>query len=206
MLCPRCGYYTDNEDTVCPECGEILNTGAGEPSGGAEAIRQGKRARQAIRDAAMKQNAEARRKRRSGASHATVEMPAVQDERDDIEFASCTVSEADILPDEDDGEQVFVHINCQGILHYLKDEHSIIFSTKPLDDNLFWFNFPLNTLISFKDGKVLFKGESHGKEYIPTCEQLWAVSDFILSMQDDNSEGELNFDRSDLKSLKYRFI
>jgi predicted glutamine amidotransferase len=105
-----------------------------------------------------------------------------------------------------DGEQIFVHINCQGLLHYLKDEHSIIFSTKPLDDNLFWFNFPLNTLISFKDGKVLFKGESHGKEYIPTCEQLWAVSDFILSMQDDNSEGELNFDRSDLKSLKYRFI
>ena len=103
-----------------------------------------------------------------------------------------------------DGEQIFVHINCQGLLHYLKDEHSIIFSTKPLDDNL--FNFPLNTLISFKDGKVLFKGESHGKEYIPTCEQLWAVSDFILSMQDDNSEGELNFDRSDLKSLKYRFI
>ena len=35
-----------------------------------------------------------------------------------------------------DGEQIFVHINCQGLLHYLKDEHSIIFSTKPLDDNL----------------------------------------------------------------------
>ena len=22
MLCPRCGYYTEKEDTVCPECGE----------------------------------------------------------------------------------------------------------------------------------------------------------------------------------------
>ena len=22
MLCPKCGYYTDREDTVCPECGE----------------------------------------------------------------------------------------------------------------------------------------------------------------------------------------
>ena len=66
MLCPRCGYYTDREDTVCPECGEILNTGAGEPSGGAEAIRQGKRARQAIRDAAAKQNTEARRKTVTG--------------------------------------------------------------------------------------------------------------------------------------------
>ena len=107
MLCPRCGYYTDREDTVCPECGEILNTGAGEPSGGAEAIRQGKRARQAIRDAAAKQNTEARRKRRSGASHATVEMPAVQDEREDIDFSSYTVSEAEAMPDEDGGEPVF---------------------------------------------------------------------------------------------------
>ena len=57
MLCPRCGYYTDREDTVCPECGEILNANAGEPTGGAEAIRQGKRARQAIRDAADRQTA-----------------------------------------------------------------------------------------------------------------------------------------------------
>ena len=52
MLCPKCGYYTDREDTVCPECGEILNAIAGGPAGGAEAIRQGKRARQAIHDAA----------------------------------------------------------------------------------------------------------------------------------------------------------
>ena len=36
MLCPRCGYYAEKEETVCPECGEILTTGtdagqAGDP-------------------------------------------------------------------------------------------------------------------------------------------------------------------------------
>ena len=41
MLCPRCGYYAEKEDSVCPECGEILNAGAAAPEGGAEAIRQG---------------------------------------------------------------------------------------------------------------------------------------------------------------------
>ena len=98
MLCPKCGYYTDREETVCPECGEIVNTNAGEPAGGAESIRQGKRARQAIRDAAAKQTTEARRKRRSGASHATVEMPLIRDDREE-EFASFTVSEQETSGD-----------------------------------------------------------------------------------------------------------
>ena len=106
MLCPRCGYYTDREDTVCPECGEILNANAGGPTGGAEAIRQGKRARQAIRDAAERQSSEARRKRRSGASHATVEMPVIRDEQEE-DIPAVTVSEKDMIGDEDGGSTVF---------------------------------------------------------------------------------------------------
>ena len=81
MLCPRCGYYSDREDTVCPECGEILTYASGAPMSGAEMIRQGKRARQAIHAGAASETQEAKRKRRSGASHATIEMPAVQDDR-----------------------------------------------------------------------------------------------------------------------------
>ena len=81
MLCPRCGYYSDREDTVCPECGEILNYTSGTPAHGAEMIRQGKRARQAVHAGFDRESAEAKRKRRSGASHATIEMPAIQDSR-----------------------------------------------------------------------------------------------------------------------------
>lgn len=105
MLCPGCGYYTDKDETVCPKCGAILNANAESPEGGAEAIRQGKRARQAIRDAAAVQNAEARRRRRSGASHATVEMPAVRDDRLEDDLSGYTVSEPE-EPGEKDGEEL----------------------------------------------------------------------------------------------------
>lgn len=93
MLCPRCGYYSDKEESVCPECGEILNADTGLPEEGAESIRQGKKARAAILDAAEKQIMENRRRRRSGASRATVEMPAIHDERGDEDFPDYTVSE-----------------------------------------------------------------------------------------------------------------
>ena len=107
MLCRKCGYYTDRDDSVCPECGEILNENAGVPTGGAEAIRQGKRARQAIYDAASKQSTEARRKRRSGASHATVEMPAVREDDEEEKIPAFTVSEREVIGDEDSGAPAF---------------------------------------------------------------------------------------------------
>ena len=99
MLCPRCGYYSEREDTVCPECGEILTYASGAPGEGAEMIRQGKRARQAVRTATGKESPEARRKRRSGASHATIDMPAVQDNRTQDTPEVYTVSDA---PDTDE--------------------------------------------------------------------------------------------------------
>ena len=48
MLCPRCGYYAEGEEIVCPECGEILRRESTENVSGAQAIRQGKRAREAV--------------------------------------------------------------------------------------------------------------------------------------------------------------
>ena len=107
MLCPKCGYYAENEENVCPECGEILNARAGIPAGGAEAIRQGKRARQAIHDEAEKISIEVRRRKRSGASHATVEMPAVRDDREDEYYPDYTVSEKEADGEEDGEGQPF---------------------------------------------------------------------------------------------------
>ena len=48
MLCPRCGYYTETEEIVCPECGEVLAQSVAQNLVGIQAIRQGKRARQAV--------------------------------------------------------------------------------------------------------------------------------------------------------------
>ena len=47
MLCPKCGFYSDAEENVCPECGTVLSAAAGRKMTGAQAIRQGRRARQA---------------------------------------------------------------------------------------------------------------------------------------------------------------
>ena len=102
MLCPRCGYYSDREDSVCPECGEILTYHSGILTEGAEMIRQGKRARQAVRAGAQKESAEMKRRKRSGASHATIEMPAVQDSRPQESPPLYTVSDSPETEDEGD--------------------------------------------------------------------------------------------------------
>ena len=98
MLCPKCGYYAESEENVCPSCGNILNQPSTASIEGAQAIRQGKRAREAARSRPVQDEAvAAARKRRSGASHATVEMPAVREERftgNDF-FDTITVSETD---------------------------------------------------------------------------------------------------------------
>ena len=46
MLCPRCGYYAENEENVCPECGEIILTSDGPEGedGGDEVFERRRRA------------------------------------------------------------------------------------------------------------------------------------------------------------------
>ncbi len=107
LLCPKCGYYAENEETVCPECGEILISRSRTPTAGAEAIRQGKRARQSIHDEAEKISLEVKRRRRSGASHATVEMPAVKEEHEEDAFPVYTVSEKEYSDDPDGKDASF---------------------------------------------------------------------------------------------------
>ena len=94
MLCSKCGYYSETEETVCPACGEILKHDSGVRSTGAQAIRQGKRAREAAKTRPETgKNTPENRRRRSGASHATIQLPSVQDTRESVpatEFMSET--------------------------------------------------------------------------------------------------------------------
>ena len=78
MLCPKCGYYSEQEESVCPECGRILSPLAGEALDGVQAIRQGKRARE---EAGKRiRHSERDLSARPGASRAGM-MPAVRDTR-----------------------------------------------------------------------------------------------------------------------------
>lgn len=82
MLCQKCGYYSERDENVCPECGAILQDESRHMTEGVQAIRQGKRAREATAKKGSKteQNTSVRRGR-PGASHAGMHMPAVRDTR-----------------------------------------------------------------------------------------------------------------------------
>ena len=86
-----------------------------------------------------------------------------------------------------DGEQMYVHTNLRESLHYLKDENGIFISTQALDDNE-WVEFPLNTVLSFSKGELLFESEPHLNEYVETEEQLRFIEKFISSLKTDVNE------------------
>ena len=80
MLCKQCGYYAPEEAIVCPRCGAVMREGT--TTGlGAESIRQGRRAREAVKNRSSQKQDEIRRKRRSGAIHATIPLSPVKDTR-----------------------------------------------------------------------------------------------------------------------------
>lgn len=82
MLCKNCGCYADDDAIVCPECGRLLQFSPLSAEGGAEAIRQGRRAREAILTAPEKPaQKEMRRRRRSDLERADDSMPSVEDTR-----------------------------------------------------------------------------------------------------------------------------
>lgn len=84
MLCPKCGYYSDAEENVCPECGHILRRETDSRPGGVQAIRQGKRAREAAKTRQTRPAADTMTgKPRVAANRRgrTEVMPVVQDTR-----------------------------------------------------------------------------------------------------------------------------
>ena len=84
MLCQKCGYYSEQDDNVCPECGALLQNESLHMSEGVRAIRQGKRAREAY----VKKNSETEQfasiqRGIPAASSDGISMPVVRDTRTD---------------------------------------------------------------------------------------------------------------------------
>lgn len=91
MLCPKCGFYTEKEEAVCPECGTVLRDAELSASGGARAIRQGRRAREAVRQAGSRKaetperemaGRSARGAARRRAGHTATPVPTVAETRE----------------------------------------------------------------------------------------------------------------------------
>ncbi len=86
-----------------------------------------------------------------------------------------------------DGEQMYVHTNYKDSLYYLKTENSVFFSTQALDSKD-WKEVPLNTVLSFLNGELLFEAKPHSFEYIETEEQLRFIENFANSLSTDADE------------------
>ncbi len=78
-----------------------------------------------------------------------------------------------------DGEYLYAHSNFRGSLHALTREDETVISTNPLYDGD-WKLLPLNTLVAYKNGKLVKTGTTHSGEYIPDPQQVaelyWAYS------------------------------
>ena len=63
-----------------------------------------------------------------------------------------------------DSEQFYIHSNMVSSLYYLRQPAAVAVSTKPLSDGP-WEEVPLSTLIAFREGKELFRGEDRHHVY-----------------------------------------
>ena len=70
-----------------------------------------------------------------------------------------------------DGKYMYAHTNYADSLYYLQNENGIIFSTLPLS-NEDWQKLTFTTLMSYKDGKTVFKGTNHKNEYTDNEESM----------------------------------
>jgi len=70
-----------------------------------------------------------------------------------------------------DGDYFYVHKNERGTLFYQEKPGIVIFATRPLDDEE-WKELPMNRLLVYKDGKLVYTGTPHEYEYIYDEEQM----------------------------------
>ncbi|MBQ7801428.1 MAG: class II glutamine amidotransferase [Oscillospiraceae bacterium] len=63
-----------------------------------------------------------------------------------------------------DGELLYVHTNYADSLYYSQREDALLFATTPLDRGS-WNAHPFTALCAYQDGRRLFQGTNHGREY-----------------------------------------
>lgn len=73
-----------------------------------------------------------------------------------------------------DGELLYVHQNMKDTLYYKAENDSIVFSTKPLDDDN-WKPYPMTQLCAFRAGEKVFEGTKHENIFVPTLEYITAM-------------------------------
>ncbi len=70
-----------------------------------------------------------------------------------------------------DGELMYVHTNYKNSLYSCRKGEAVVISTKPLDHHV-WEPVPMNTLIAYQDGELVYKGTDHKNEFLETEEKM----------------------------------
>lgn len=70
-----------------------------------------------------------------------------------------------------DGKHLFVHSNFRGSLHRKRTDKSICISTRPLEEQG-WKEVPLNTLLVYREGDLVYQGRPHSEEFFETEEKM----------------------------------
>lgn len=95
------------------------------------------------------------------------------------------------------GEFMYVHANYKNSLYYLQAHDSIFISTRPLS-NEGWKEFPINKVISLKNGEIYKRGRRHEYQYEITEEHF----DYIINHMSQEMKNKLIEQFGDLNYAK----
>ena len=70
-----------------------------------------------------------------------------------------------------DGDYFYVHKNEKETLYTLEKSGVVIFATRPIDGED-WKELPMNRLLVYKDGRLVYSGTKHEHEYVYDEEQM----------------------------------
>ncbi|MDY5496725.1 MAG: class II glutamine amidotransferase [Anaerobutyricum sp.] len=70
-----------------------------------------------------------------------------------------------------DGELFYIHTNFRDSLYYCEIEGGVVVSTRPLDKKP-WKKVPMNQLIAYENGKLIFTGTKHDYEFVENEEKM----------------------------------
>ena len=70
-----------------------------------------------------------------------------------------------------DGELLYVHTNYRESLFRCQKGPATVISTRPLDRDV-WEALPMNTLLSYQNGRLLHTGTNHGNEFVDSEEKM----------------------------------
>lgn len=64
-----------------------------------------------------------------------------------------------------DGSLLYIHCNHRGSLYLWQRPETVVVSTQPLNQAS-WMEVPLNTLLAYRQGKLVYTGKPHSHEYV----------------------------------------